>query len=115
MNRERESGALARRLRGTDVVTSALARVEVARAIGRLTRPPRRTLEQVLRGVTIVAIDDHVLDMAAELEPARLRTLDAIHLATALRVRQDLDAFITYDRRLGEAASRAGLSVEAPA
>ena len=107
VNRERESGALARRLRGARLVTSALARVEVARAARRLTTPPRT--------VTVVAIDDDVLLAAGELEPAQLRTLDAIHLATALRVEQELDGFITYDRQLGDAAVRAGLSVEAPA
>ena len=115
VNRERESGALARRLRGARLVTSALARVEVARAARRLTTPPRRPLDEVLRTVTVVSIDDDVLLAAAELEPAQLRTLDAIHLATALRVEQELDGFITYDRRLGDAAVRAGLSVEAPA
>jgi predicted nucleic acid-binding protein len=115
VSRERESGALARRLRGARLVTSALARVEVARAARRLTTPPRRPLDQVLRRVTVVAIDDDVLLAAAELEPAQVRTLDAIHLATALRVGQELDGFITYDRRLGDAAVRAGLSVEAPA
>ena len=115
VNRERESGALARRLRGARLVTSALARVEVARAARRLTTPPRRPIDEVLRTVTVVAIDDDVLLAAAELEPAQLRTLDAIHLGTALRVEQELDGFITYDRRLGDAAVRAGLSVEAPA
>ena len=115
VNRERESGALARRLRGARLVTSALARVEVARAARRLTTPPRRPLDEVMRTVTVVSIDDDVLLAAAELEPAQLRTLDAIHLATALRVEQELDGFITYDRRLGDAAVRAGLSVEAPA
>jgi predicted nucleic acid-binding protein len=115
VNRERESGALARRLRGARLVTSALARVEVARAARRLTTPPRRPLDEVLRAVTVVAIDDDVLLAAAELEPAQLRTRDAIHLATALRVEQELDGFITYDRRLGDAAVRAGLPVEAPA
>src|SRR5437870_1385634 len=74
-----------------------------------------RPIDEVLRTVTVVAIDDDVLLAAAELEPAQLRTLDAIHLATALRVEQELDGFITYDRRLGDAAVRAGLSVEAPA
>ena len=51
---------------------------------------------------------------AAALEPAELRTLDAIHLATALAVREDLAGLVTYDRRLAAAAERLDLEVFAP-
>jgi len=59
--------------------------------------------------------DRRILAAAAVLEPSALRTLDAIHLATALVVREDLDGLVTYDRRLAAAAERLDLEVLAPA
>ncbi|MFI7401643.1 hypothetical protein ACIBW9_14410 [Streptomyces sp. NPDC049541] len=49
------------------------------------------------------------------MNPATVRSLDAIHLATALRVRSQLTSFVTYDRRLADAAQAAGLTVDMPA
>ena len=71
--------------------------------------------EAVLDTVALVAIDDAVLVRAADLVPTTLRSLDAIHLATAHHVREDLDSMIVYDERLAAAAREAGLIVEAPA
>lgn len=53
--------------------------------------------------------------MAATVGPSSLRTLDAIHLATALGLGAELDAFVTYDNRLAEAARSLGLPVVSPA
>jgi predicted nucleic acid-binding protein len=53
--------------------------------------------------------------LAATLEPAALRTLDAIHLASAMALTDELDAFVTYDDRLADAARSAGLPVVRPA
>jgi uncharacterized protein len=61
-----------------------------------------------------VPIDDPVLDLAAGLEPPALRSLDAIHLATALSLGDDLGAMYVYDERLRAAAIAAGLRAEAP-
>ena len=108
------SGALRGHLRGRSLVTSALTRVEVARAVRRAGVPAVPTLEEVLRTVTVIAIHDEVLRRAGQLDPAALRSLDAIHLATALHLAEDLDNFITYDRQLGRAAVAAGLSVDSP-
>jgi predicted nucleic acid-binding protein len=55
-----------------------------------------------------------VLSSAASVEPPELGTLDAIHLATALPLAAELDAFVTYDRQLARAARGAGLRVESP-
>ena len=108
------SGALRGHLRGRSLVTSALTRLEVARAVRRAGVPAVPTLEEVLRTVTVIAIHDEVLRRAGQLDPPALRSLDAIHLATALHLAEDLDNFITYDRQLGRAAVAAGLSVDSP-
>ena len=69
----------------------------------------------MLTRIALVDVDRRILAAAAALEPVDLRTLDAIHLATALAVREELDVLVTYDRRLRAAAERADLGVEAPA
>lgn len=97
-------------------VSSALARVEVLRATKRAGAPPsiRRRAARVLARVALVSIDEPVLATAVRLGPPELRTLDAIHLATA----RSLDAvagIVTYDARLARAASRARLETWAPA
>jgi len=97
-------------------VTSALAVTEVRRAVGRLS--PRRGLSDrarlVLDGVALLGMDQDILEKAASLAPADLRTLDAIHIASALSLGGDLLAFVTYDDRQRDAARKAGLRVEVP-
>ncbi len=97
-------------------VSSALARVEVLRAVNRAGAGPaaRRRAQRVLARVALVRIDDPVLTAAARTAPPELRTLDAIHLATA-RSLDDVAGIVTYDSRLGRAASRARLKVWSPA
>jgi uncharacterized protein len=62
-----------------------------------------------------VELSAGIADAAAKLEPPSLRTLDAVHLASALSLGDDLGAFVAYDRRLAEAAEAAGIEVLAPA
>jgi uncharacterized protein len=95
-------------------VASDLARTEVIRAIRRSGGSTEVLAEQVLGTIDLIAIDGAVLGGAADAEPASLGTLDAIHLATALSIAPQLDAFITYDRDLARAAAAAGLPVESP-
>ena len=64
--------------------------------------------------VALIAIDDRILDSAGILEPSVLRALDAIHLATALALGDDLDAVVTYDERMIEAARLVGLTTALP-
>jgi predicted nucleic acid-binding protein len=115
---EPESTALMELLRARpDRVSSALALTEVPRALRRAgfgTRERRRARELLAR-VALVDTDRRILAAAAALDPPALRTLDAIHLATALAVREDLAALVTYDRRLRAAAEHAHLDVLAPA
>jgi predicted nucleic acid-binding protein len=115
---EPESMALIERLRGwPERVCSALALTELPRALegtGLGTAAHRRARE-VLARIALVDVDRRILATAAALEPSALRTLDAIHLATALTVREDLEIVVTYDRRLRAAAERVRLEVAAPA
>lgn len=115
---EPETGALVSRLRqDPEVISSAIARVEVLRALKRIKATPAawRQAERVLARIALVRIDDAVLDSAAAIDPAELRSLDAVHLATALVIGERLDGLITYDSRFGNAADRAGLPVLLPA
>jgi predicted nucleic acid-binding protein len=97
-------------------VSSQLARVEVLRAMRRSGAPAsaRRRAEEILARIALIRIDDAVIAAASELDPADLRSLDAIHLATALSLGPDLGVFASYDRRLREAAGRARISAVAP-
>lgn len=113
---EPESGALRRSLRRHQPhVTSALARTEVARATMSFGTEAVVRGEAVLRRVEVVRLNDRVLRIAGSLEPAELRSLDAIHLATAQLIGAELKWIITYDERLADAAHKLGLSVRAPA
>ena len=95
--------------------SSALIRTELLRAAKRLDiRHTGRALE-FLGSVTLREIDDEILDRAAEILPVSIRTLDAIHVATATLLAPDLDVLISYDRRMIEAARLYGLPVASPA
>lgn len=96
-------------------VTSLLSAVEVPRVAARRGITDTGRIEVVLRQVTILGLDEPIARRAATLEPASLRALDAIHLASALELGTDLGAFVTYDVRLAEAARALGLEVAAPA
>ncbi|MGL5909339.1 MAG: type II toxin-antitoxin system VapC family toxin [Phycicoccus sp.] len=96
------------------LVSSALLQVEARR--GTLRRAPLRLpqVDVVLSEVEVVEIGDAVIESAGRLADPRLRSLDAIHLATALLVGEDVDALLTYDDRLAEAAREHGLEVVSP-
>ena len=112
--RERESAVLKRWLTGKRVVSSRIAEVEVSRGARRSGREPRPSVEELLGEIDLIELGDRVVSRAVRLDPPELRSLDAIHLATALSIADDLDGFVTYDRQLGRAASAAGLSVASP-
>jgi uncharacterized protein len=96
------------------VVTSRIGIVETGRAARRRAHDPAR-LRRVLDSIEVIECDAAIGDRAAVIAPATVRTLDAIHIATALELGASLDAFVTYDERLAEAAREAGLPVVAPA
>jgi predicted nucleic acid-binding protein len=97
-------------------ISSVLARVEVLRAVRRagVRQAVYRRAENVVARIGLVGIDDEVLSLAADLKPPGLRTPDAIHLATALSVGEELGALISYDARLSRAATSSGIPVLAP-
>jgi predicted nucleic acid-binding protein len=114
--REPESLALRRYLRRRrPLVASALARAEVMRATLPLGDVALRRGVEVLRRIELVRVNDRVLSAAGLLEPVELRTLDAIHLATAALFEESLGGLISYDPRMLEAAKSMGWAVVAPA
>jgi uncharacterized protein len=113
--REPQSQALRRYLaRRRPLVCSAVARVEVARALISLGEQAIRRGEEVLARIDLVRINDRVLRAAAALVPAELRSLDAIHLATARQFGSELQRIVTYDNRMTSAAQALGWRVEQP-
>ena len=95
-------------------VTCDLSRTEVVRAIARRRPAETSNAREVLHNMMIIALDKDVYEMAGRIQPARLRSLDAIHVAAALSLGDDLTAFITYDQRQAEAARLNGLHVVSP-
>jgi predicted nucleic acid-binding protein len=94
--------------------TSIVGRVEVERAVAR--RAPARLahVAGLLDDLVIVGLDPEIATAAATIGSATIRTLDAIHLASATALGTDLEAFVTYDRRLAEAARTLGMPVASP-
>jgi predicted nucleic acid-binding protein len=114
--RERETTALRRELRHWPRrASSSLLRVELLRAIKRAGLPrltsPARTQ---LAAISLIRLDDPLLDRAAELDPASLRSLDAVHLASALALGSDLGVVVSYDDRLLQGASALGMPTASP-
>lgn len=113
---EPESKALLRFLRSRPIrVSSALARVEVLRAVSPHGKAAMARGRAVLARVGLLALDDALLDEAAAISSGILHSLDAIHLASALVFGKELEALVTYDSRMTHAAALVGLSCVAPA
>jgi predicted nucleic acid-binding protein len=110
--REAESAALAQSLAGDQLVSSTLAWAEVVRAVPSALRP---VATRLLDGLGWVQLSEDVVRSAGLLEPRPLRTLDALHVATALRLGSAIGGLVCYDRRLAAAAADHGLAVVAPA
>ena len=96
-------------------VSSVIARIEVERVARRIGGGTVRRARTVLSRVALVELDDELVHAAAAVESTDLRTLDAIHVATALSLGEDLGAMCAYDARLADAAAAAGAKVVAPA
>lgn len=95
-------------------VSSALLRIEVVRAVSRVMPAALPDARDLLTAFDFMAIDDDIIERAMD-EPDRLlRSLNAIHLATARVLDTELDAMVTYDDRLVSAATDAGMTVLRP-
>ena len=112
---EPESSALRRYLADEpERACCALARVEVIRAV-RVHGPSTVSrARRLLQRLNLVEVDDELLEAAAALDPRILRSLDAIHVAAAQLLGEELTALVTYDRRMAAAAQLLDLTVAAP-
>ena len=99
---------------GAELVSSALLIVEGRRAAARYGALARARARGALSAITLLPLDDMTLERAAELGPPELRSLDALHLATALSLGEDLGRFYCYDNRLVGAALTLGIDVRGP-
>jgi predicted nucleic acid-binding protein len=113
---EPETEALRAWLADTDSewVSSDLARTELMRAVRRSTPDRLVRAREVLDSLILLGVTTSIFDAAGRLDPLVLRTLDAVHLAAALDLGDDLEAIVTYDGRLAEAAGANGIATVAP-
>jgi uncharacterized protein len=94
-------------------ISSRLLRIEMLRAAARAAPDRMDRVNVVLSAVTLLSMDD-IAPTAEVIGDKALRSLDAIHLATAHEVRADLSGFVCYDKRLSDSARALGLPVESP-
>lgn len=113
--RETETDALLRYLAVREVrVSSAIAKTEVRRALLLAGDEAQQRGVVVLETIELVAVTDEVLDAAAQILPPTVRSLDAIHIATATLLKGDIETLVTYDRRMLDGAIRSGLDAFSP-
>ena len=111
---EPETEAMQRFIRRRRLVSSALARTEVLRAVLHAGADGITRASDVLSRFDFIRVSDRILSSAGTLPPTELRSLDAIHLATALQLGSDVRQLVTYDARMAEAATTLGLRVASP-
>jgi predicted nucleic acid-binding protein len=111
---EAESPALRRELAGRDLVSSALLAVEAIRAARRYGELATKRARAALIAITLIPLDQTILDVAAESDPSELRSLDALHLATAVSLGDALGCMYCYDARLADAVRAVGIAVAQP-
>ncbi len=96
------------------LLSSDLLRTELLRAVRRGGPDQMQRARRVLDSLTLVTVPTSMFERAGELDVEGLRSLDALHLAVALDLGDDLDGIVTYDERLGDAARSFGVTVIAP-
>lgn len=99
----------------TGWVSSAVAEIESFRALARYAAEAVIRLHPVLDQIDLIDMSPPIRILAQTIRPVTIRSLDAIHLATALSIRPSLTSFVTYDKRLLEAATAARLPTDSPA
>jgi predicted nucleic acid-binding protein len=99
---------------GEQPISSELARVEVLRGCRRIDESALPQARTMLQNLELIPLSGNVIHTAGDLPDPRLRSLDVLHLASAMSIATDLTAFIAYDRRLAAAAAAAGLPTIQP-
>jgi uncharacterized protein len=99
---------------GVPRVSSRLLRIELLRSVARNAPERASRANVILSSIAVLSMDD-IAPTAEVIGDRTLRSLDAIHLATAHELRTELTAFVCYDKRLSDSAHALGLPVEAPA
>jgi predicted nucleic acid-binding protein len=96
--------------------SAAVARTEIVRALRRNRLHHRvGAARRLFSHLNLIRIDEPLCDAAGDLDPVSLSSLDALHLAAAAALGPELGVFVTYDRRVAQAAASAGFPVESPA
>lgn len=95
-------------------ISSVLAEIESFRALARYAPGAASRLPAVLDQIDLIDLNPCIRTLAQTVRPATVRSLDAIHLGTALHLRAGLTSFVTYDKRLRDAAAAADLPVDSP-
>lgn len=95
-------------------ISSVLVEIESFRALARYAPEAVTRLHLVLDQIDLIDLSPRVRILAQTIGPATVRSLDAIHLGTALSLRASLTSFVTYDKRLLDAATAAGLPADSP-
>lgn len=99
-------------MRGRELVASRVAVVEVVKAVARAN--PQADPQPMFALLAFVELDADLARIAAATGGPGLRALDAIHIASALRLGPEIESFVTYDVRQASAAQAVGLRVSAP-
>lgn len=97
-------------------ISSEIAAVEVVRAARRASSDAQvqKRAAAVVAAIHLLRVDSEILERAAGIEPESLRSLDAIHLASALSLAPEVETMVVYDTDLAAAALEAGLQTLAP-
>ena len=98
----------------TGWISSVLTEIESFRALARYAPEAVSRLPAVLDQIDLIDLDQRIRILARTVQPVTVRSLDAIHLGTALQSRPGLTSLVTYDKRLLDAARAAGLPVDSP-
>jgi uncharacterized protein len=99
----------------TGWASSVLLEIETFRALARYAPEAVTRLHPVLDQIDLIDMSPRIRILAQTIRPVTVRSLDAIHLAAALSIRRSLTSFVTYDKRLLDAAMAAGLPTDSPA
>jgi uncharacterized protein len=98
-----------------DMVSSTLLAIELRRGVLRSAPRALPRVDLLLSRVELIGMEAPVVESASRLPDPMLRTLDAIHVATAVLLRDDIEALVSYDQRMLDAAASHGLPVASPA